>query len=458
MASNIRPILSRILPFDAEFGTKGKEHIKAPVLRFSWKDGAVIKNRVVIREAETNTPVYDCTITTMALKHALHNQLDASKKARVLTYSLENGKSYIANLYVYTVDGQESLPSEDVRFSCYNTPEFKFTNFDSYVGVGTTTAAVNSSSINLKVKYYQSDEEQLNTYSFKLQNYNGETIFKTDTKYNQQLVSKNDTEGITLRYTINGIEETEEGKYGEVLTGRAYKIICSGQTKNGIEVYTEQRFIVKLDATGVGALIKTENIGDGTVAIYSNYKVLNAKCSNENPEYILDNSGEKYAIDLSKNDSVEFTDGFNIKKPWEIIIKGKFKVDKLVTLKNPDDESGYLYLKKISYTTAPFYYFAYVVEKKGIEYEIRSEYFRYDKDTLVNAEIDLSYENGLYSLLVNIDYEGRTHIINDDGDGNVSLFLLTDDYSVDFIDGKLEIISNSINVSDNNNGNVTITI
>ena len=183
MAINAKPVLLKIPVFDAEFGTKGKEHIQAPVLRFSWKDGVVRKNRVVIREKETNEIVYDCTITTMALKHQLHNQFDTSEKVQVTTYKLKNGHQYIANVYVYTSDGSESLASEDVYFYCYNTPEFSFTNFSSYIGEGTSIALVDSSSINLLVKYYQSEGEPLSAYNFELKDYNGETLFKSKTKY-----------------------------------------------------------------------------------------------------------------------------------------------------------------------------------------------------------------------------------------------------------------------------------
>ena len=255
------------------------------------------------------------------------------------------------------------------------------------------------------------------------------------------------------------MEETTEDKYGNIQTNRTYKIICSGQTQHGIEVYVEQKFVVKFVSSGVGALVKAENIGDGTVAIYSNYKIINAKCSSETPEYILDSEQKPYAINLSKGDYVEFIDGFNVKKPWEIIIKGKFEIDKLVTLKNPDGEIGYICLKKISYTTDPFYYFVYTIEKNGISYEVRSEYFRYNQDVLIDASIDLSYENGLYSLSTDVNYNGLNYILNYDEFGNVSLFLLDDSVIVYDEDNlSLSITSKNISSSNDTDGNVNITI
>ena len=133
MALNTRPVLSSIPAFDAKFGTPGKENVTAPILRFGWKDGVVYKNRVVIREYEGSQKiVYDCTIETMALKHPLHNELDNSNKVQVVTYALNNGHKYIANVYVCTSDEEWSLASNDVIFYCYSTPTFKFTNFNIY--------------------------------------------------------------------------------------------------------------------------------------------------------------------------------------------------------------------------------------------------------------------------------------------------------------------------------------
>ena len=54
MSLNAKPTLSSILAFDAEFGTTGKENIEAPVLKFSWRDGLARKNRVVIRDYNSN--------------------------------------------------------------------------------------------------------------------------------------------------------------------------------------------------------------------------------------------------------------------------------------------------------------------------------------------------------------------------------------------------------------------
>lgn len=394
MALNAKPVLSTISAFDAEFGTPGKENIPAPILKFSWKDGVVKKNKVVIRDYNTNEEVYNCTIETMALKHQLHNQYDISNKTQLVTYSLQNGCKYIANVYVYTSDGEESLASNDVIFYCFDTPTFIFTNFDTHIGEGTTTAVINASSVHLTVRYTQINEEPLNSYHFELQDYNGNTLLISETKYSSLADD-------ILRYTIGGIEETPENKYGDLQINQAYKIICSGETQHGIIVYVEQKFVVKPETSGVGALIYAENSEVGNVSIYSNYKLLDVNCSMEDPIYLYDENGNPYAIDLNNNEYVEFTGGFLIKSPYEVVVSGIFNQGKLITFTNTDGFSGHLELRKITYTIYPYYYFCLVLERDGFEYEVRSEYFICYDDT-VNAQVDVCYLNGLYSVKANV--------------------------------------------------------
>lgn len=448
MALNARPTLSSISAFDAEFGTSGKEHIAAPILKFSWRDGVSRKNRVVIRDYDTNEKVYDCTIITMALKHQLHNPSDASDKVQVVAYNLQNGHKYIANVYVYTSDDEESLASNDVIFYCYNTPTFEFTNFDSFMGEGSTTAIVSSSSINLTVRYAQFDGEPLNSYVFELQDYNGVTLLLSDAKYSSL------SEDI-LRYTLGGIEETDTDKYGNIQTNRAYKIICSGQTQHGIIVYTEQKFVVKLTNTGVGALVYTENIGDGTVAIYSNYKIMGVQTSTEDITYLFDKNGSPYAIDLSTGEYLEFVEGFIMQHPWEVVFKGEFKVDRLITFRTVDGYEGTITLKEINYTVFPFYYFEFKTERNGLQYSIKTQYFRKISD-LVKAEVDLSYRNGLYNIQANIDFGERRYLVMTNNKGFVDVTFFTPYSITDNGIGDVELENNSLVVSDDENGNVYV--
>lgn len=426
MALNVRPILSYISAFDAEFGEsdKGKEKLEAPIFRFSWSEGVVRKNRVRIVDYDDKTEVYNCVITTMSRTHQLHKLLNGKESIDQDTpYRLENGHKYMAYLSVFTTDNVESEPSEPVIFYCVTTPIFEFTNFSEFSGDGANTIAiVQSSSLDCVVKYTSDTKEQecLSSYYYELIDFNGKTLFKSKIKYSSEW---NDT----LRFTIGGVNETSQDNLGNINYDERYIIRCVGETQHGLVVNTEQKFIVKLPVSGVGSLIKVKNIGDGRVSISSNYKIMNVQCSNENPKYILDEKGNPYAIDLTQGDYVEFIDGFVMQKPYEFIMKGEFLPGQLVTLRGVGDKIegtdeytynyGYVFLKKIEYTVQPFYYFSFCIEQDGIVYEIRTHYFENQTD-LVSAEVDLSYQDGLYNIKAKINYDS-TYVVTNDSSENV---------------------------------------
>ena len=122
----IRPSLNKIPAFDAFVGT---------TLNFSWTGGQAKKNRIIIREYDTQKKVYDCKETTMALRHTLHlpitKDIDGSYVQEV-PYALKNGKRYVATVIVYDMYDMESLTSNEVNFYCFATPVIEFTNFDRF--------------------------------------------------------------------------------------------------------------------------------------------------------------------------------------------------------------------------------------------------------------------------------------------------------------------------------------
>lgn len=451
MALNVRPILSSISAFDADFGTSGKEHIEAPVIKFSWRNGVVRKNRLRIIDYDTNAEVYNCIISSMTLKHQLHRNgvSDGEEIVQECDYNLQNGHKYKACISVFTTDGIESEQSEWCIFYCYSTPTFEFINFDTLISDSNNTenkvAIVNSTSVNLLVKYNQLEKEKISSYNFELLDSYGKSLYITNTKYN----SYDETE-VVLRHTIGGIDESKPDALGNIDFDSAYTVVCKGQTQHGIIVETRQKFIVKLPITGVGALISAKDQGNGTVLISSNYKITNTQCSNETPTYVLDENGNPYAIDLTQGDYVEIIDGFLMQKPYEMVIKGEFLPGKLVTLKTfgkqiPGTDEyqydyGYVYLKKIEYTVVPYYYFSFCVERDGIIYEIRTDYYWYDDD-LVTAEIDLSYnEDGIYNIKAYFDYHGVKYLVR-------------------YLDNETVFLKFVVkhNITDDNAGNVEIT-
>ena len=102
----IRPTLNKISAFDAAKGS---------TVTFSWTGPQAQKNRLVIKEYDSpNRIVYDCTQKTMALKHTLHlTEAGEENISQNIPYSLENGKRYLATVYIYDIYNQESLPSRE---------------------------------------------------------------------------------------------------------------------------------------------------------------------------------------------------------------------------------------------------------------------------------------------------------------------------------------------------------
>lgn len=394
MATKTTPVLSTIPAFDAEFGQPGKESLAAPVLKFSWSDGLVKKNRVVIYDYDDRSNiVYDCTITTMALKHQLHNTLDNSDKVQTTTYNLQNGHKYVAVVYVFPEENDMSPASNEVIFYCYSYPTFKFENFTSFFNGN--IANVETTSLQLRVSYEQIEGERLNEYCFKVLDYNNKEILVSNTKYSNE-------SSVTLRHTFGGVSETETNAYGELQYDRAYTAVCEGVTEHGIEIRVLQKFVVKPINTGAGALITAENIGDGTVSIVSNYKILNAVCSTDKPFYQVDESGNAYAIDLTDGDYVEFIDGFVFTDPYAIIVKGKFQTGKLLTLKTVDGVTAYLSLEEYTYTNPPLLYFSFTVldDSGNMTYKIRTDFWYNDievrDDMLIINNVDnTTVENGV---------------------------------------------------------------
>lgn len=445
-----KPILSSIPAFDARFGTEGYEHLKAPIFLFSLEYGAYVarENRFEIREYNTNTIVYDNTIVTQELKHEINPYYYKNG-------GLKNDTKYIARVAVFDEydtdeDKRSPLYSNEVIFYCYKEPTINFINFKKQEDPN-EPPVVESTSVTFAVLYGKSNVLPMNSYHFELLDHYGNVLDKSEVRYNVN-------PGNILRWAVGGVDETERDENNVIVPDREYKVIFTGECKHGFIVHIEQKFIVSLKISGVGALVIAENVGDGTVAINSNFKIMNAICSTDNPKYLKDKDGNFYAIDLTDGNYVEYIDGFTFEEPYELIVKGEFEVDKLITLRSSDGTEGYIKLNKITYTTVPYYYFSFSIEKEGILYEIRSEYFVYPHDRLIAAILDLRYKDGLYDLFVNINYKGATYVFNDDSQGNLGIYFIDENYILTESNGNVELTSEHVTVSDDDAGNLEINI
>lgn len=298
----IKPSLNKILAFDASVGT---------TINFSWTGGQARKNRVIIREYDTQKKVYDCIETTMALKHTLHLSSDTSDDVytQEVKYALENGKRYIATVIIYDMYSNESLPSNEVTFYCFSTPIVEFINFDNFDSA-TKIAKVSYNSVYLNVHYSQSDGEVLSEYAFVLHNYNGDILLQSKTFYGS-------TSDDNLQYTLGGITDTEKDANGNLEYNRYYCIDFIGTTTHGMSVKKSQKFVVQKDTGGVGALIGIEKSYDGNIVISSNFRIVNSSFDGEE-KYLKDSDDNPYAIDLTDGQKLNYFDSFSMKEPWYI--------------------------------------------------------------------------------------------------------------------------------------------
>lgn len=280
-----KPTISKISAFNALTGT---------TVSFGWKGEQSFYNELIIKDSETLNVVYQHKIKTMSLKHDM--DITQGTNNSNTTAPFANGKQYQAT--ISTFDRQNILTgtSSPVTFWCFSEPTFEITNLDVLSGI------VTMSSIYLNFKYFQKEGEILNEYY----------VFIYDDKHNllsQSPIRYGTSSNEFLEYRIEGL--TNLNTYG---------VRVQGMTVNEMPVDTGiKEFSVKYDKMGVGAIVYISDLGNGTVAISSNYKVTDAKYYPEDsdPVYI---DGDK--IDLRKDGTyVDFFDGINFgSKDYEIAL------------------------------------------------------------------------------------------------------------------------------------------
>ncbi len=379
----IRPTLNKISAFDAAKGS---------TVTFSWTGPQAQKNRLVIKEYDSpNRIVYDCTQKTMALKHTLHlTEAGEENISQNVPYGLENGKRYLATVYIYDIYNQESLPSREAAFYCFGTPFFSFVNFTS-IGAD-NIARVSTNSIYLNVRYAQNDGETLQEYRFRLFDHQGRELLSSRTFYGS-------TADDTLQWTLGGVTDTDKTTNGELNYANAYKIVCEAVTAHGMALSTAQNFVVQKDTGGVGALLTLESLPDNTISISSHFKITNAILNGEEV-YLYDKENQPYAIDLTENRSLSYFDGFVVKEPWEIsAVAGKCQPGSvLLRCTNNQGEEFSLSYHVRRYPSVEKAYFLLEATRQTTRFLLRSDYLPVSDQWYV---LYLSYENGYYTLKVN---------------------------------------------------------
>lgn len=255
----VSPILLNTLPFDATLNH---------VLQFNYSGSQVYANRLIIKNNQTNTVVYDVKTSTMNLI------------ATIPANTLANGNTYNFQISVFDHDDIESPLSNIVVLKCLATPTFNFTNIHQ-------SDIIRNSFMDVELSYSQENGELLDEYEVVLYSANKTTmIFTSGTKYVGS--------GMTT-------------KVSPLMDDTTYYLHATGKTLNGLEIETEYIEIL-CDYLNPDLFLsfRADNVADeGIVRLSSHFVLIEGNSNVESLTYI---DGEK--VDLTNGEQVYFDEGF----------------------------------------------------------------------------------------------------------------------------------------------------
>lgn len=280
-----RPILNKIQPFDANYDYE---------ISISWTGNRAYANRIIIRDNETNSVVFDDTISTFALKHTIP------------AYTLTNGKKWVIEAQVYDEENTPSSLSEKTLFYTFATPDFYFENIPEGGNVTDT-------SFTASVYYFSSDWENISSYRFYLYDASRKVLLESNTF----------SDDINISYTYRGLDNNT-----------VYYIRCVGVTVNGMSIDTGYVEInVRYANPNDYARIYTTALpNQGCVQVASNLIIVQYNGTDEF-EYV------DGMIDL-RDKTLYYDEGFLIEDDFTLLIRGKNLWQTADILKMNNDNIG----------------------------------------------------------------------------------------------------------------------
>jgi len=266
-----QPILYQMSAFDASLDCE---------FQFTYNGDQAYRNRLIIRNNETNALIYDQTITTFQLKHLLP------------AMSLTNGTGYNAQVQVYHKDGSSSAISNKIIFYCFTTPSFSFSNFEP-------EQRILNSSYTFNLAYEQPEGELLSAYKVTLYDSKRSEVYATSLLYDS-----------ALQTTVTGLIDNYQ-----------YFIRGTGVTVHNMDVDTGYiPFSVEYIRPSMFAVLNLENLWyEGSILIQSNIISIEGTSNPDPPIYIDD----KW-VDLSDPDHwVKFEKGFSIEDDFTLQLIGR---------------------------------------------------------------------------------------------------------------------------------------
>lgn len=233
-------------------------------------------NRIFVYDYETNSLVFDDTVSSFSLTHIIPAN------------TLQNNKKYVVQAQTYDVENVPSALSNKVLFYTFATPDFYFEDLSD-------NPVISNSSLTATIHYYSEDWEDISKYTFYLY----------DATKKQLLASNEMTDNYDISYTYKGLDNNT-----------VYYIRCVGVTVNGMELDTGYvEITVKYEDPNVYARIYATPIPSrGCIQVSSNLIIIQYN-GTDTFEYI------DGMIDL-RDKTLYYDEGFLIENDFTVIIRG----------------------------------------------------------------------------------------------------------------------------------------
>lgn len=342
-----KPQLKHITPFDAN---------KDYEVSLAWAGNRAHANRIIIYNNDTNTIVFDDTVSGFDLKHTIPAN------------TLKNGRKWVIQAQILDEEGIPSALSDKVLFYTFETPDFYFKDLKDL----TDSNLITNASFTASIYYYSSDWEDISKYFFYLY----------DASKKQLLVSNELTDDYDISYVYRGLENNT-----------AYYIRCTGVTVNGMELDTGYvKIAVKYENPNSYARIYTTALpSQGCVQVASNLIIIQYN-GNDCFEY------QDGMIDL-RGKTLFYNKGFLIEDNFTVVIRGMHLWQNADIFKLNNESSG-LTLSSHIYTDGKLRFRLMVPNGVG-NYLLYSEEQVFENEDLITVVI--KRKNNIYQLNVFIE-------------------------------------------------------
>lgn len=255
-------------------------------LEFTYNGNQIIKNRLLIKDNESNVTVYDQTVTTMAKRHT------------IAAGSLDNGDTYNMSIQVYYLNDEGEEVADDVSDTvlakCFTTPSLTASNLP---------LVVRNASFDFEFDYTQAEDDMLDSYTISMYDSGNNLLYALNPVYPAP-----STVAYSFVVTIN-----------DLMDGQNYHIRCEATSVAGMHVDTGLlSFAVQYYRPQNYSIFYVDNAPSlCAVQLTSNVKIIDGfTVSGEEPTYI---DGEK--ADLRDGDAVYWQNMIDMSGDFQLMAR-----------------------------------------------------------------------------------------------------------------------------------------